>query len=126
MNPQTVHRIKHFLEFFFRIPNEKWATNQLNRGERSCALGHLGVLNESHLNKEGLELCELLYPVARSHGYVTHNNCYDSGCVTTINDTDSAVRPEPRDRILWALNERLQMEVQYEITGTDTSDQTLP
>ena len=121
-SPLTIHRIKHFLEFFSKIPHRLWNSTALTYDKDGvvthCALGHLGVknTNSNMMSDEAKELCALMQPVAEKFLKTgTSINLYASPlshCVTHIND---AKHPgyeghHPKDRILWALNKRLEME----------------
>ena len=131
-SPSIIHRIKHFLEFFGKIPEEKWTQGKLARFDNQkltmCALGHLGVEDEGKLNPEARELCELLFPIAKKSGFVNEHDLRSYYVVTSINDARERIHPlgrHPRVRILNALQQRLEMETN-EITTDNSSDQALP
>src|SRR5262245_12521173 len=107
MSPQVIHRIKHFIEFFAAIPSRLWCmgwSEDLAGGEKAhCALGHLGSTGAGHISKEGSELCDLLEPIGRIGDRGTN-------IVIRINDKDVFPGKGPRERILNALQKRLEME----------------
>ena len=115
MNLFKIHRIKHFMEFFTRIPSDSWCIGSLSYGERSCALGHLGVKDMTKPTDEAVELGRLLMAetataqtsnttfvkkVAQVNDGPTHGDM-----VNATTDGESA-----RRRVLDALQEKLEWE----------------
>lgn len=48
LTPQQIHDAKGFAKYFDGIPEDKWCEGGFTKGERHCALGHLGVQAWSH------------------------------------------------------------------------------
>jgi hypothetical protein len=107
MNPTTVHQLKRFIKFFEAIPRDKWhqETYHSPDGKRHCALGHL---LKSKMSKDATKLQRLMSPL-HPGGHLN--------LVAAINDGKSGFLEfgdSPKERIMTALNKRLEMEVANE------------
>lgn len=56
----TIYNVDYFIKKFEAIPENQWITGGLGYKGRHCALGHCGVTNLSHHNKESSALGQLL------------------------------------------------------------------
>lgn len=101
MSKFSVH---YFIDKFRAIPEEKWCVDEYGINGRHCALGHCGYFVPAGSRfevstPEGSALIELLG---------------DLGGITEINDgdCDAYPQPTPKQRILAALQDIENMELQ--------------
>lgn len=82
----------YFIEFFAKIPDEKWITGVYRRDDGcACAMGHLGGDKDILRNKAELALNDM---------FIKHLGEY----AEDINDSKSFNGDGPKQRILKALN----------------------
>jgi len=127
MNPNKVHRIKYFMEFFSRIPDKLWCTRvyqTCDNPRRHCAAGHLGNRADTPYAEAVLELNALIRSVVDISSQTEKDIA-----ITTINDGTPLYRLKyggtPKERMLNVLKECLEKETNHE-SEQNTPAQTLP
>jgi len=126
MNPNKIHRLKHYREFFASIPDEQWCIDHYTvDGIAKCASGHLGTGGNNGVSDESSELNELLRPLVDC-AHPRPGTPVDD-VIVRINDDDWDEDDEdkiyyglgktPKERIIQAVELCLKMEAEPVVTS---------
>lgn len=61
LSPQQIHNLKSVYEFFDNIPENKWCKNMVHDGEKSCAYGHLILMEGQPYGKLTREIQNIFW-----------------------------------------------------------------
>ena len=93
LDPNQVHTVKRYIRFFESISQDKWCVDNIHKGRRYCALGHVQVKGK----QMGLTTAELF---ALFRGYRTRPDNINDG----VSWPFPGLKPRSaKDRVLAAL-----------------------
>jgi hypothetical protein len=124
MNPNKIHRLKHYREFFASIPDERWCVDNYegDYGQK-CASGHLGTSAHEGITQEAGELNEMLRVLTPYRLHPNPGKPVDD-IIVCINDDHWGYESQidnlgslPKERILKAIELCLKMESEKDVTS---------
>ena len=126
-SPSKVMRTpKQFLDFFSKIPEDKWTSGELSNHGQCCALGHLGVKgyvvrqNDETVVQNVINLSDILQE-KKCVGDIENQFDYATTTVYMANDGGTRYR-SPKKRMIYRLQQKIERQIKQQKKAKDLNE----